>query len=251
MNDFSRRYERAITAVIAEGAERGDFVLPGRAARAHQDGDRHGQLAPTLVSGPTARSPRGGDRRHLHEHLPLRGGTDVRRGRRDHDRTAATEAPTSTCSTRSSTSIRGTRTGGCATKRRCSGTRCRSSGSISRYDDVDRRSRRTARATRRSRGRGRRLDQREDRSMINMDDPDAPGSNASSWRAGSHPVRCAATRTTCARIVHRDPRRRRAARRVRSDRGDRVAPAGDHDRRPARLPARAVGAAARTGRSAR
>jgi AcrR family transcriptional regulator len=29
MNDFSRRYERAITAVIAEGAERGDFVLPG------------------------------------------------------------------------------------------------------------------------------------------------------------------------------------------------------------------------------
>jgi hypothetical protein len=29
MNDFSRRYERAITAVIAEGAERGDFELPG------------------------------------------------------------------------------------------------------------------------------------------------------------------------------------------------------------------------------
>ena len=29
MNDFSRRYERAITAVIAEGAARGDFVLPG------------------------------------------------------------------------------------------------------------------------------------------------------------------------------------------------------------------------------
>jgi AcrR family transcriptional regulator len=29
MNDHSRRYERAITAVIADGAERGDFVLPG------------------------------------------------------------------------------------------------------------------------------------------------------------------------------------------------------------------------------
>ena len=29
MNDYNRRYERAITAVIAEGAERGDFVLPG------------------------------------------------------------------------------------------------------------------------------------------------------------------------------------------------------------------------------
>jgi AcrR family transcriptional regulator len=29
MNDFSRRYERAITAVIAEGAERGDFALAG------------------------------------------------------------------------------------------------------------------------------------------------------------------------------------------------------------------------------
>jgi AcrR family transcriptional regulator len=30
MNDYNRRYEQAITAVIAEGAERGDFVLPGR-----------------------------------------------------------------------------------------------------------------------------------------------------------------------------------------------------------------------------
>jgi AcrR family transcriptional regulator len=29
MNDYNRRYERAVTAVIAEGAERGDFVLPG------------------------------------------------------------------------------------------------------------------------------------------------------------------------------------------------------------------------------
>jgi AcrR family transcriptional regulator len=29
MNDYSRRYERAITSVIAEGAERGDFVLAG------------------------------------------------------------------------------------------------------------------------------------------------------------------------------------------------------------------------------
>lgn len=29
MNEFSRRYERAITSVIAEGADRGDFVLPG------------------------------------------------------------------------------------------------------------------------------------------------------------------------------------------------------------------------------
>jgi AcrR family transcriptional regulator len=29
MNDFSRRYERAITAVIAEGEECGDFVLAG------------------------------------------------------------------------------------------------------------------------------------------------------------------------------------------------------------------------------
>ena len=29
MNDYSRRYERAITAVIEEGAERGDFVLAG------------------------------------------------------------------------------------------------------------------------------------------------------------------------------------------------------------------------------
>jgi AcrR family transcriptional regulator len=29
MNDYNRRYERAITAVIQEGAERGDFVLPG------------------------------------------------------------------------------------------------------------------------------------------------------------------------------------------------------------------------------
>jgi len=31
MNDYSRRYERAITAVIAEGAERGDFALAGPA----------------------------------------------------------------------------------------------------------------------------------------------------------------------------------------------------------------------------
>jgi AcrR family transcriptional regulator len=29
MNDYNRRYERAVTAVIAEGAECGDFVLPG------------------------------------------------------------------------------------------------------------------------------------------------------------------------------------------------------------------------------
>ena len=29
MNDYNRRYERAITSVIAEGAERGDFVLAG------------------------------------------------------------------------------------------------------------------------------------------------------------------------------------------------------------------------------
>ncbi len=29
MNDYNRRYERAVTAVIAEGAERGDFVLAG------------------------------------------------------------------------------------------------------------------------------------------------------------------------------------------------------------------------------
>jgi hypothetical protein len=29
MNDYNRRYERAVTAVIAEGAERGDFVLHG------------------------------------------------------------------------------------------------------------------------------------------------------------------------------------------------------------------------------
>ena len=29
MNDYNRRYERAITSVIEEGAERGDFVLPG------------------------------------------------------------------------------------------------------------------------------------------------------------------------------------------------------------------------------
>jgi hypothetical protein len=29
MNDYNRRYERAVTAVIAEGAERGDFLLPG------------------------------------------------------------------------------------------------------------------------------------------------------------------------------------------------------------------------------
>jgi AcrR family transcriptional regulator len=30
MNDDNRRYERAITSVIEEGAERGDFELPGR-----------------------------------------------------------------------------------------------------------------------------------------------------------------------------------------------------------------------------
>ena len=29
MNDYNRRYERAITSVIAEGADRGDFVLAG------------------------------------------------------------------------------------------------------------------------------------------------------------------------------------------------------------------------------
>jgi AcrR family transcriptional regulator len=29
MNDYNRRYERAVTSVITEGAARGDFVLPG------------------------------------------------------------------------------------------------------------------------------------------------------------------------------------------------------------------------------
>ena len=47
-----------------------------------------------------------------------------------------------------------------------------------------------------------------------------------------------------ARHRPRDHRRRRTARRVRSDRGHRLAPARDHDRRPARLPARALGAGA-------
>ena len=73
MNDYNRRYERAITAVIEEGAERGDFVLPGAPARAHQDRHRHGQLVAALV--PRRRgADRGGDRRRVRVDIPVRRG---------------------------------------------------------------------------------------------------------------------------------------------------------------------------------
>ena len=77
------------------------------------------------------------------------------------------------------------------------------------------------------------IDQRADRSMINMDDPEHQQQRnlvSRRFNPGGGPR----PRGARARDRHRDPRRRRAARRVRGDRGHRVAPARDHDRRPAR-----------------
>ena len=71
MNDYNRRYERAVTAVIAEGAERGDFVLPGAPHVLTKTVDRHGELAPALVPGRRA-AQRGGHRRRVRVDLPVR-----------------------------------------------------------------------------------------------------------------------------------------------------------------------------------
>ena len=79
--------------------------------------------------------------------------------------------------------------------------------------------------------------------MINMDDP-THQQQRKPRVAPLQPGRRARPGGPRARARHRDPRPRRAARRVRGGRGDRVAAAGDDDRRPARLPARHVGAAA-------
>ncbi len=87
------------------------------------------------------------------------------------------------------------------------------------------------------------IDQRADRSMINMDDPDHQAQrNLVARRFNPGAVRSA--RRPRARHRHRDPRPGHAARRVRGDRGDRVPTPGDHDQRPARLPPRAVAACA-------
>ncbi len=129
---------------------------------------------------------------------------------------------------------------GCATKRRCSGIPVQKLWAISRYDDiiaveVD--------GTRYSSFYGSRphLDQREDRSIINMDDPDHQRQrNLVSRRFTPGAVRNHEehVRAICREILDDVAPRRR----VRSHRSDRVAPARDHDRRPARLPARALGA---------
>ena len=56
MNDYNRRYERAITAVIAEGAERGDFVLAGLARTCSRRRSSAWPTGSSTGTAPTARS---------------------------------------------------------------------------------------------------------------------------------------------------------------------------------------------------